>query len=128
MKRNRNRLNAPLRAAQKAWIGAAVLALLSSLAALIVGTTILVRQADTTLTEIEQQAELSARLRDMQAVLFNVVDAETKNGRTTPGVLASGCEIGCEFAESFAVSAGCHEFWQRGHLAEILGDVGNPDR
>jgi diguanylate cyclase (GGDEF)-like protein/PAS domain S-box-containing protein len=70
--------NAPLRTtAQKAWIGIALLALLCSLAALVGGTTILVRQAETTLEEVEQQSDLTARLREMQALLVNVVDAET---------------------------------------------------
>jgi PAS domain S-box-containing protein len=67
----------PQRAQARRWFLATTVALGLSLLALFVGATLYVLQANRTIDQVDAQADLSIRLRDLQTMLVTLGDAET---------------------------------------------------
>lgn len=67
----------PQRAQARRWFLATTVALGLSLLALFAGATLYVLQANRTIDQVDAQADLSVRLRDLQTMLVTLGDAET---------------------------------------------------
>lgn len=74
----RDKKNEPLRpsAARRNWFLLSLVALLCSLAALVGGTVVFAWQVERTQAQVERQAALQLRLRDLQGLVVTLADAE----------------------------------------------------